>query len=610
MVDNSSDRPDGGDGGLSRRELLVGASSVLLAGGLAACGGSGGSGSSAAAGSTAAGTPKKGGNFRLAVTGGGSGDIIDGQSIITKPDQARLAASWETLVSYDDQYKLQIGGDNGGLAEELTQDAPTQWTIRLRKGIEFNNGKTLTGDDVKYSIQRILDPKEGLFGAAGLSSIDPNKITVMDPQTVRLGLTAPDSTIAEQFGQYYNGMVPVGYSRKGPLKWVGTGPFKTTSFNPGQQSVHVRNPNYWRTGQPYFDQVTVIDFPSATAQVNALLSGQVDAMTDIPFAQIQVAKSNGGLAILITQGGGWLPLCMAIDMAPFTDNRVRQAMRLIVDRKAMLEQVLSGYGRIANDLFSPFDACYNEQPASARAGHRQGQVAAQAGRAWTAPRSTCTRPTAPPAWSTRPTSSPPRRRTPGITVNVHNDPNYYGNQYLKLAFSVDFWGTRNYLPQVSNSMLPAGPPYKAPYNETHWPPTSGPGSNYIDLYKQARSEVDPGKRCDIIHEMQSAGIQLRGLHHPVLQQPGRLLQQQGVRVRAGQVDAEPRLVRPWVPNNLVQLLAPTTTRGGASRDSSCAGSCSACSCSSSSRWSCSRPPRRCRATRPGRSWAGRPRLPA
>jgi peptide/nickel transport system substrate-binding protein len=505
MVDNRS--PEAGVDidrlSLSRRELLVGAGGVLLAGGLAACGSSGSSSSAASGGgSTPAGTPKKGGNFRLAVTGGGSGDIIDGQSIITKPDQARLAASWETLVSYDDQYKLQIGGDNGGLAEELTQDAPTQWTIRLRKGIEFNNGKTLTGDDVKYSIQRILDPKEGLFGAAGLSSIDPNKITVMDPQTVRLGLTAPDSTIAEQFGQYYNGMVPVGYSRKGPLKWVGTGPFKTTSFNPGQQSVHVRNPNYWRTGQPYFDQVTVIDFPSATAQVNALLSGQVDAMTDIPFAQIQVAKSNGGLAILITQGGGWLPLCMAIDMAPFTDNRVRQAMRLIVDRKAMLEQVLSGYGRIANDLFSPFDACYNtDLPQREQDIDKAKSLLKQAGQDGATFDLHTTNGAAGMVDSANIFGA--QAKDAGITVNVHNDPNYYGNQYLKLAFSVDFWGTRNYLPQVSNSMLPAGPPYKAPYNETHWPPTSGPGSNYIDLYKQARSEVDPSKRCDIIHEMQS-----------------------------------------------------------------------------------------------------------
>src|SRR6478735_8899600 len=280
MVDTPRELPENLDSfSLSRRELLVGAGAVVLGGSLAACGSS--SSSSSSTGGGASGTPKRGGNFRLAVTGGGASDIIDGQSIITKPDQARLAASWETLVSYDDQYKLQIGGDQGGLAEEFTQDNPSQWTIKLRKGIEFNNGKTLTGDDVKYSIQRILDPKEGLFGAAGLSSIDPNKITVMDPQTVRLGLTAPDSTIAEQFGQYYNGMVPVGYSRKGPLKWVGTGPFKTTSFNPGQQSVHVRNPNYWRTGQPYFDQVTVIDSPSETAQVNALLSGQDGATFDL-----------------------------------------------------------------------------------------------------------------------------------------------------------------------------------------------------------------------------------------------------------------------------------------------------------------------------------------
>jgi peptide/nickel transport system substrate-binding protein len=504
MVDNSSDRPDGGDGGLSRRDLLVGASSVLLAGGLAACGGSGGSSSGATGGSTAAGTPKRGGNFRLGVTGGGSSDIIDGQSIVTKPDQARLAASWETLVSYDDQYKLQIGGDNGGLADELTQDSPTQWTIRLRKGIEFNNGKTLTANDVKYSIQRILDPKEGLFGAAGLSSIDPNKITVMDPQTVRLGLTSPDSTIAEQFGQYYNGVVPVGYSRKGPLKWVGTGPFKTTSFNPGQQSVHVRNPNYWRTGQPYFDQVTVVDFPAtgATAQVNAFLSGQLDAITDVPFAQIGVIKSNGGLAILITQGGGWLPLCMAIDMPPFTDNRVRQAMRLIVDRPAMLEQVLSGYGRVANDLFSPFDACYTSSlPQREQDIDKAKSLLKQAGMDGAKFDLHTTNGAAGMVDSANIFAA--QAKDAGITVNVQNDPNYYAPNYLKLAFSVDFWGTRNYLPQVSNSMLPAGPPYKAPFNETHWPPTSGPGSNYLSLYKQARSEVDAGKRCDIIHEMQT-----------------------------------------------------------------------------------------------------------
>jgi peptide/nickel transport system substrate-binding protein len=86
----------------------------------------------------------------------------------------------------------------------------------------------------------------------------------------------------------------------------------------------------------------------------------------------------------------------------------------------------------------------------------------------------------------------------GVTINVHNDPNYYGDQYLKLAFSVDFWGTRNFLPQVANGSIPT-----APYNETHWPPKTGPGSNYLDLYNQALQETDPAKQCPIIQEMQS-----------------------------------------------------------------------------------------------------------
>jgi peptide/nickel transport system substrate-binding protein len=82
----------------------------------------------------------------------------------------------------------------------------------------------------------------------------------------------------------------------------------------------------------------------------------------------------------------------------------------------------------------------------------------------------------------------------GITINVHNDPNYYGDAYLKLAFSIDFWGTRSYLPQVANGSIPT-----APYNETHWPPKD---SNYLSLYQQALAETDANKRCQIVHAMQ------------------------------------------------------------------------------------------------------------
>jgi peptide/nickel transport system substrate-binding protein len=487
---------------LSRRELLVGAGGVLLAGGLAACGGGGTSSSPGSGGTPAAGTPKKGGNFRLGVTGGGASDIIDGQSIVTKPDQTRLIGSWETLMTYDEDYVL--GTD--GLAEEVDSSVAGQVDVRIRSGIEFHNGKTLTADDVIYSIKRILNPKEGLFGAAGLGSVDPDNIKKMDANTVRIGLKAPDSTIPDQLGQYFNGIVPVGYERKGDLKWIGTGPYKIQSFTPGQQSVAVRNENYWRPASegPWFDQVTVTDFADSAAQVNALTAGQLDAITDIPFAQIDTAKAQG-ISILEGNGGGWLPLCMAIDLDPFTDVRVRQAFRLMADRQALLEQVLSGHGRVANDLYAPFDACYSSDlPQREQDIEQAKSLLKSAGKEGMTVDLHTTNGAAGMVDSANVFAS--QCKAAGVTVNVKNDPNYYGDQYLKLPFSVDFWGTRGFLPQVGLGSLP--PP--CPYNETHWPPKSGEGSNYISLYQQALKETDPTKRCDIIHEMQKAEYDVGG----------------------------------------------------------------------------------------------------
>jgi peptide/nickel transport system substrate-binding protein len=471
-------------GQITRRQLLVGigmlAAGVSIASVLAACG------TSTTPGGTST-TPKKGGNFRLGVTGGGAKDIIDGQNIVTKPDQARLVAGFETLLVYDENYDLTTDG----LAETVTQDAPDKWTIVLKKGITFHDGKPLTADDVIYSFKRMLDPKQGLFGTGGLGSIDPNNITKVDNVTVRLNLKQADSTIGEQMGQYYNGIVPDGYTRSGPQN--GTGPYKVESFNPGQQSVHVRNPNYWRSGQPYFDKVTIIDFPDPAAQVNALLAGQLDAITDIPFAQVDVVKSHSGLAVLESPGGGWLPLCMAIDMEPFTDVRVRQAFRLMADRQAIVTQVLSGHGRIANDLYAPFDEGYASDLPQRHQDFAQAKSLLQAaGKAGM----TVDLHTTDGAAGMVDVANvfAQQAKGAGVTINVKNDPNYYGNAYLKLAFSVDFWGTRNYLPQVANGSIPT-----APYNECHWPPSN---SNYLALYKQALAEPDKAKRIALKRQMQ------------------------------------------------------------------------------------------------------------
>jgi len=484
---------------VSRRQLLQGGAGAALLGGLAACGGGGDSASgtsSSSASGAAAGTPVRGGNFRVGVTGGGAKDVFDGQNIITKPDQARLVSSFETLLTYDPDYKIVTEG----LAEEVTQDNPKQYTIRLRQGVEFHNGKTLTADDVLYSFRRMLDKDNGLTAFAALASVDPDKVVKMDANTVRLGLKTADATIPDALAAYTTGIVPEGYEGfKGDVATqIGTGAYKLQSFTPGQRSVSVRNDNYWRTGEPYFDQVTIIDFPDATAQVNALLGGQVDAITDLPAAQVAIAKANPGLAVLNSEVGGWLPLCMAVDMEPFNDPRVRKAMRLLVDRQAMVDQVLSGLGRVANDLYSPFDADFaSELPQRTRDVEGAKALLREAGKEnlvvdlFTTPGSAGMVETA--------TVFAAQAKDAGVTVNVKNVPNYYGDQYLKLAFSIDFWGTRNYLSQVAQGTVST-----APYNETHWPPKSGVGSDFEELYAQAVAATDPAERSRIKKEMQRA----------------------------------------------------------------------------------------------------------
>jgi peptide/nickel transport system substrate-binding protein len=484
------------DGGLwvpSRRGLVMGAGGVVAASTLAACGSGSAPAPSGGGTSAAAGTPKKGGNFRLGVTGGGSKDMMDGQNIVTKPDQARLVTAFETLLEFDDEYKLQTTG----LAESVEADNPKQYTIKLKNGITFQNGKPLTADDVIYSLQRIGTQKNGLTGFAATATMDIKGLKKLDDMTVRLPLLSADSTIPQTLASYTFGIVPVDYEAfKGDVKTqVGTGAYKLVSFTPGQESKHERYDGYWRDS--YFDTVTITDFSDSTAQINALKGGQIDAMTDLPANQVNAVKSSG-VEALISQTGGWIPICMAIDMAPFDDPKVRQAMRLIIDRQQILDQIGSGYGQIANDLYSPFDEGYNKDlPQRERDVEQAKSLLKSAGKEGLSVDLHTTNGASGMVELASVFAS--QAKDAGVTINVKNDPNYYGDSYLKLAFSVDFWGTRGYLNQVQQGSLPT-----SPYNETHWPPKSGEGSDFGDLYKQALAETDSAKRVEIEHEMQKA----------------------------------------------------------------------------------------------------------
>src|SRR5258708_10926479 len=232
-------------------------------------------------------------------------------------------------------------------------------------------------------------------------------------------------------------------------------------------------------------------------------------MTALPPSQVKVVQA-GGLGALVSKTGGWLPICMAIDMPPFDDARVRQAMRLIVDRQGMLEQVASGYGFIGNDLYAPFDPGYDHALPQRQQDIAQAKsLLKAAGHANLSVDLHTTNGAAGMVETT--TVFANQAQAAGVKINVLNYPNYYDNQYLKLAFSIDFWGTPAYLNQVQQGSLP-----NSPYNETHWPPKSGTVSNFESLYNRALAPTDPATRIAIEHEMQQTEYTIGGAIIPLL----------------------------------------------------------------------------------------------
>lgn len=336
---------------LRRSRLLVAVAITMAITATAACSSNGSNNSSDPSSSGAQGKPTKGGDLRVGIVGGSAKDTLDAHAPITHPDEARTIALFDTLATYDTDHKLEMS-----LADKITpsKDAKS-WTVHLRDGLKFSDGRPITADDVIFSFKRITDPKDPKASATALEGLISEKMKATDPQTIVFPFKTGFATFPDSVAQYTTGIVPKDYD---PAKPVSSGPFMLASFDPGKQSKFDANPKYWRKGQPYVDSVTIIDFPDDSARVNALLGGQVDAIDQLPLGQIKVIEANPELKVLESKTGGWTPFTMRVDQPPFDDVKVRQAFRLIVNRQQLVDQVLGGHGTVGNDMYAPFDACY------------------------------------------------------------------------------------------------------------------------------------------------------------------------------------------------------------------------------------------------------------
>jgi peptide/nickel transport system substrate-binding protein len=492
-----SDLP--GDAAYTRRKLLQVTGSGLVvvgAGGfLAACGGGGSSSSTSTAGTspsgaptggTAGGTPKRGGTLNFGGQGGANTDTLDAHNGLTNTDFARLSMLYDGLVRQGDDGQPVLQ-----LAESLTpnKDA-TKWTIKIRKGVIDHAGKEFGAKDVLFSFNRIVSKKYP--GLNALGSINPGASKVVDTHTLLLKFDTPFSILPQALSlHWYLYMVPVGYDPKKP---IGTGPFKVKSFTPGRQSVFVRHDQYWDHPKPYLDSVVTINVNDETAQVNGLQSGQLDAIDYLTAASIAALQANSNVSLVISdKSGGWEPFTMRVDKAPFSDVRVRQALRLVIDRPKMLESVFSGHGQIGNDIFGIYDPAFDKSlfPQRHQDVAQAKSLLKQAGHPSLSVQ-LITTPNAPgmvqaaQVFKTQASAA-------GINTTIVNQPvtDYFARSYLKVPFSEDYWQYAPYLVDVSQDSI-TGAPFSA---------TKFSDRQYDSLFKQAIATIDETKRNQIIQEM-------------------------------------------------------------------------------------------------------------
>ena len=465
---------------LTRRDLLR-AGALLGLAGVAGCAADQDTRLVSAA---ALGPSKHGGVLRIGITGGSAADGLDPHHPPTYPDQARVSNLYEPLFQHDVSYAIQPV-----LAESIEpSDHGRTWTLRLRDGVQFHNGKRLDVDDVIFTFRRIVDTKAN--GAAALGIVDFAGLRRLDARTLHIPLTQPYALFQDELAQYYNAIVPVGFD---PAKPVGTGPFRFGSFTPGDRSSFPRFTGYWRGDQPYVDELVIIDFASCEAQLEALLAGEVEAIDNVAAARIATVKAAGA-NVLVSETGNWTPFTMRVDTPPLADTRVRQALRLVADREQLVSQALAGQGRIGNDLYAPFDVCYAKQLPQRQQDLDQARSLLRAAGQSSLQLELVTSGAIDSAAIAAAQLFAQQAKAAGLDVRVRtvDSGTFYGKDYLGWPFAQDYWFTRGYLPQAAQGSLP-----DSPYNECHW---NDPAFN--GLISSARGELDATRRNRLLQDAQ------------------------------------------------------------------------------------------------------------
>jgi peptide/nickel transport system substrate-binding protein len=241
----------------------------------------------------------------------------------------------------------------------VTDDART-YTFKLRDGLKFADGSPITPGDVKFSLERLRDQKDSVMGSMYkvIKSID-----TPDDKTVVITLNEPSAPFLSTLAMFAASIVPEKVVKAKGADFgndpVGAGAFKFKEWKRGDRVMLERNPNYWQNDRVKLDGVEWLYIPNDNTRVLKLQAGEADAILFVPFNQIDTLAKDPNVQVLLDPSSREDHLLLNHAHKPLDDLRVRQAVCMAVDRKAIIDAVLFGHGTPANSFIPGGALFYN-----------------------------------------------------------------------------------------------------------------------------------------------------------------------------------------------------------------------------------------------------------
>jgi peptide/nickel transport system substrate-binding protein len=254
---------------------------------------------------------------------------------------------YDSLLEWDKDLAIQPA-----LAEsyEVSPDA-TAYTFKLRPGVTFHNGKTMTAADVKYSLDITRNPPEPVVPAAFLANIA--EVTVVDDLTVTVTMAKPDPTLPGvlAWGRF-SPIIPEGIADELNLlsEGIGTGPFKLVEYVTNDHLDYEANPNYWKPGVPCIQNLSLKILLDESSRVSSLRGGEIDGGT---FSADVADTMEGDDELEVLSGLFSAPRVIHFNLSaqkPWSDVRVRQAINKAVDRQQIIENVYGGHAELTGPI--------------------------------------------------------------------------------------------------------------------------------------------------------------------------------------------------------------------------------------------------------------------